>query len=238
MDRSDVQQVAEGVFRVGGRMVNWYLLRDGRDLTLVDAGYPAHAGDVESSIRLLGHEPSDVRALLITHAHVDHIGAAGPLHTQFGTPAYCSAAEVPHAHREFLEQVTPLRVLANAWRPGVLPWAVRAIRLGGTVSTAVPHAQPFPGVGPLDLPGRPVPVPTPGHTGGAHRLLPARSWGGAHRRRARHRAPHLAAGGSAAAAPVLRPRPGGDGSCARPARRVGRRAGAARSRRALAGARR
>jgi glyoxylase-like metal-dependent hydrolase (beta-lactamase superfamily II) len=166
MDRSDVQQVAEGVFRVGGRMVNWYLLRDGRDLTLVDAGYPAHAGDVESSIRLLGHEPSDVRALLITHAHVDHIGAAGPLHTQFGTPAYCSAAEVPHAHREFLEQVTPLRVLANAWRPGVLPWAVRAIRLGGTVSTAVPHAQPFPGVGPLDLPGRPVPVPTPGHTGG------------------------------------------------------------------------
>ena len=174
MNRSDVQQVADGVFRVEGGIVNWYLLRDGRDLTLVDAGYPGNAGDVESSIRLLGHDPGDVRALLITHAHADHIGAAGRLHARYGTPAFCSAAEVPHARREFLEQVTPVQVLANAWRPGVLPWAVRAVRLGGTRPTAVPHAQPFPGPGPLDLPGGPVPVPTPGHTRGhSAYLLPA-----------------------------------------------------------------
>jgi glyoxylase-like metal-dependent hydrolase (beta-lactamase superfamily II) len=166
MNRSDVQQVADDVFRVDGGIVNWYLLRDGRELTLVDAGYPGNAGDVESSIRLLGHDPRDVRALLLTHAHADHLGAAAPLHARFGTPAYCSAAEVPHARREFLEQVTPLQVLAHAWRPGVLPWAVRAVRLGGTTAAAVPHAQPFPGDGPLDLPGMPVPVATPGHTGG------------------------------------------------------------------------
>src|ERR1700712_1287831 len=105
MNRSDVQQVADDVFRVRGRIVNWYLLRDGRDLTLVDAGYPGNADDVESSIRLLGHDPRDVGALVVTHAHADHIGAAGFLHERFGVPAYCSTAEVPHAHREFLEQV-------------------------------------------------------------------------------------------------------------------------------------
>jgi glyoxylase-like metal-dependent hydrolase (beta-lactamase superfamily II) len=166
MQRSDVQQVADDVFRVRGRIVNWYLLRNGGDLTLVDAGYPGNAADVESSLRLLGHDPRDVQALLITHAHADHIGAAGFLHERFGVPAYCSAAEVPHAHREYLDQVTPLQVLANAWRPGVLPWALRAVRLGGSKATAVPHAQPFPDVGPLDLPGGPVPVPAPGHTAG------------------------------------------------------------------------
>ncbi|MBB3676949.1 MBL fold metallo-hydrolase [Modestobacter versicolor] len=171
MQRSDVQQVADDVFRVDGGIVNWYLVRDGRDLTLVDAGYPGQADDVESSIRLLGHDPGDVRALLVTHAHVDHIGAAGPLHARYGTPAYCSAAEVPHAHREFLQQATPVQVLANAWRPGVLPWAVRVLRLGGTRPTAVPHARPFPGAGPLDLPGGPVPVATPGHTVGHSAIL-------------------------------------------------------------------
>ena len=166
VQRSDVQQVADDVFRVHGGIVNWYLLRDGRDLTLVDAGYPGNAADVEASIRLLGHDPRDVRALLVTHAHADHIGAAVPLHARYGTPAWCSPAEVAHARREHLQQVTPLEVLANAWRPGVLPWALHAVRLGGTRHVDVPHAQPFPGAGPLDLPGAPVPVPTPGHTDG------------------------------------------------------------------------
>jgi glyoxylase-like metal-dependent hydrolase (beta-lactamase superfamily II) len=166
VQRDDVQQVADDVFRVRGRLVNWYLLRDGRDLTLVDAGYPGDADDVEASIRLLGHQPGDVRALLITHAHADHIGAAVRLHEQHGVPAYCSAPEVPHAHRDFLEQVTVGDLLPHLWRPKVLAWAVGAIRLDGLKPTAVPHALPFPTDGALDLPGTPVPVLTPGHTVG------------------------------------------------------------------------
>ena len=45
MQRSDVQQVADGVFRVRGGIVNWYLLRAGRELQTVDStthgGVPA-----------------------------------------------------------------------------------------------------------------------------------------------------------------------------------------------------
>jgi glyoxylase-like metal-dependent hydrolase (beta-lactamase superfamily II) len=55
-------------------------------------------------------------------------------------------------------------VLRNGWRPGVLPWAVHSIRVGGTAHLPVTAPEPFPVSGPLDLPGRPVPVPTPGHT--------------------------------------------------------------------------
>ena len=130
MQRTDIEEVAHETFRVRGSIVNWYLVRDGRDLTLVDAGYPGNTADVESSIRLVGHDPRDVRALLITHAHADHIGAAEHLDAAFGVPAYCSAAEVAHARRERRQQVTPAQVVANAWRPGVLPWALRAVRLG------------------------------------------------------------------------------------------------------------
>jgi glyoxylase-like metal-dependent hydrolase (beta-lactamase superfamily II) len=159
-------EVAPDVFLGRGTYVNWVLLRDGTDLTLIDSGYPGDVAAVEASIRALGRAPEDVRALLITHAHVDHIGAANHLHERYGIPAYTGTQEVRHAHREYLEQAGPADVIRNAWRPGVLPWALRISRKGAASRTAVAHAQPFPAEGPLDLPGHPVPVLTAGHTSG------------------------------------------------------------------------
>lgn len=165
-------QVTGNVFFASGTAVNWVLLRDGGDLTLIDGGYPGDLAAVEESIRHAGGRPEDVRAILVTHAHVDHLGAVNPFHRRYGTPVYLDPAEVPHARREYLEQLSPARLAASLWRPGVLPWAVRITRAGATRDVAAPHAQPFPAggergaSGALDLPGAPVPVPTYGHTSG------------------------------------------------------------------------
>lgn len=161
-----VVEAAENVFLVNGSAVNWILLRDGTDLTLVDGGYPGDVDDVEASIRSIGRRPEDVRAILVTHAHADHLGAVNPFHARYGTPAYFDPVEVAHAHRDYLEQLTPPTLLANIWRPRVLPWAIHILRNGATSDVAAPHAQPFPSAGALDLPGAPVPVPTHGHTSG------------------------------------------------------------------------
>src|SRR5512144_2168465 len=80
----DVAEVAEQVFIVRGSNVNWYLLRDGMDLTLVDAGYPGDLDWVEESVRSLGPRPEDIGAILLTHAHVDHMGASNALHDRSG----------------------------------------------------------------------------------------------------------------------------------------------------------
>jgi glyoxylase-like metal-dependent hydrolase (beta-lactamase superfamily II) len=162
----DVVQVTDGVYAVRGALVNWYLLEDGRDLTLVDAGYPGDADDVAASVALTGHRVEDVRAVLVTHAHADHLGAVARLHAAHGTPAYADPVEVRHARREHLEQVTVPEVLAHSWRPRVAAWALRALRHGGTRDVRAAHVLPFPAGGALDLPGGPVPVPTPGHTSG------------------------------------------------------------------------
>ncbi len=162
----DVVEVAPEVFWARGSAVNWYLLREGGDLTLVDAGYPGDAGAVLESVARLGRRPQDVRAVLVTHAHADHLGAVGPLHAAHGTPAHAGGHDAERARSGDLEQVAVGTVLANAWRPGVAAWAVHALRLGGTRRSSAPHVRPFPGTGPLDLPGRPVPVATPGHTPG------------------------------------------------------------------------
>ena len=167
-----VVDVDANVFCATGTDVNWILLREGEEVTLIDSGYPGDAAAVEASLHAIGSRPEAVRAILLTHAHIDHLGSVNHFHTRYGTPVYASAAEVPHAHRDYLEQVSKAQIAQQSWRPGVLPWALRAARAGGTRSGAANHVRAFPGgtgragEGPLDLPGRPEPIATVGHTAG------------------------------------------------------------------------
>ncbi|MEW2610059.1 MBL fold metallo-hydrolase [Streptomyces sp. NPDC047880] len=164
--RADVHQVAEGTYLVHGSSTNWVILKEGDAVTLIDTGYPGDREQVLASLTEVGGSPEAVAAVLITHAHNDHLGSAEYLRAAYGTPVYLHEAEGPHARREFLHQVSLGTVLANGWRPGVLPWAVHALRSGGTTHNPVTAPEPFPRAGALDLPGRPVPVHTPGHTDG------------------------------------------------------------------------
>ncbi|GAA4561062.1 MULTISPECIES: MBL fold metallo-hydrolase [Streptomyces] len=164
--RADVQQVADGTYLVHGSNTNWVILTEADAVTLVDTGYPGDREQVLASLTQVGSSPEAVAAVLITHAHNDHLGSAEYLRATYGTPVYLHEAEVPHARREFLHQVSVGTVLRNGWRPGVLPWAVHALRSGGTTPVPVTAPQAFPTAGALDLPGRPVPVHTPGHTDG------------------------------------------------------------------------
>ncbi len=162
----DVVRVASDVYAVSGSNTNWVIVKDGDSCTLVDAGYPGDRDAVLASLRAVGLHPGAVTALLVTHAHNDHIGAAEHLRAAYDVPVLMHEEEVPHARRDFLDQVSVGQVLAQAWRPGVLPWAVHALRSGGTARVPVSEPRPFPSAGPLDLPGGPVPLHTPGHTRG------------------------------------------------------------------------
>ncbi|GGW82560.1 MBL fold metallo-hydrolase [Streptomyces caelestis] len=164
--RADVHHVADGTYLVHGSNTNWVILAEGDAVTLVDTGYPGDREQLLASLAQVGSSPEAVAAVLITHAHNDHLGSAEYLRATYGTPVYLHEAEVPHARREFLHQVSVGTVLRNSWRPGVLPWVVHALRSGGTTHNPVTAPEPFPAAGALDLPGRPVPVHTPGHTDG------------------------------------------------------------------------
>ena len=166
MSGLEVVTVESGVFLCRGRDVNWVILLDGSDLTLIDTGYPAYASVVEESVRRIGGRPEDIRGILVTHGHVDHIGGLPHFHGKYGTPVFAHPDEVPHVRRDRLEQATPGQVLRNVHRPGVLPWSLRITRAGAMRDVAFAEVQPLiPGT-PLDLPGRPVPVATAGHTTG------------------------------------------------------------------------
>ncbi|MFE9611365.1 MBL fold metallo-hydrolase [Streptomyces sp. NPDC006012] len=161
-----IVRVDDNVHLVSGSNTNWVIVTDGAACTLIDTGYPGDREAVLASLAAVGLAPEAVSAVLVTHAHNDHIGAAEYLRTTYGTPVLMHEEEVPHARRDFLDQVTVGQVLLRAWRPGVVPWAVHALRAGGTAHVPVAEPRPFPAPGRLDLPGGPVPVYTPGHTRG------------------------------------------------------------------------
>ncbi|MFG3550517.1 MBL fold metallo-hydrolase [Streptomyces sp. NPDC047725] len=164
--RADVRHVADGTYLVHGSNTNWVMLTEGDAVTLIDTGYPGDRRLLLDSLARIGSSPEAVAAVLITHAHNDHLGSAEYLRAAHGTPVLLHEAEVPHARREFLHQVSVGEVLRNIWRPGVLPWTAHVLRSGGTRQLPVTAPAAFATGGPLDLPGRPVPVHTPGHTGG------------------------------------------------------------------------
>jgi glyoxylase-like metal-dependent hydrolase (beta-lactamase superfamily II) len=51
-------QVAPGVHRVADGIVNWYLVTDGDDVALYDAGWPRSWPRVEAAVRELGRRPA------------------------------------------------------------------------------------------------------------------------------------------------------------------------------------
>jgi glyoxylase-like metal-dependent hydrolase (beta-lactamase superfamily II) len=165
----DEHQVADNVFAFTGTEVNWVIVQEGTELTLVDAGWNGDIQEVERSVRSLGRRPQDLRAVLLTHAHADHTGALNHLHDNYGVPLYMDAVEVPNALGQTIESGGPIDVAKRLYRPQVARWASRIIKAGGLRHFTVPGAQAFPQLpqqGALDLPGRPVPIATGGHTSG------------------------------------------------------------------------
>ncbi|MFT9667498.1 MBL fold metallo-hydrolase [Streptomyces rhizosphaericola] len=161
-----VHEAAAGVFFARGTDVNWILLREGRDLTLIDSGWPGDADALLASVRALGHRPEDVRAVLLTHAHIDHMGGAVHLHQRYRTPVFLHQAELAQTGGGHKQQATAADIAPHLWKPSALAWSLRIVRAGALGPHRVPPALPLPATGALDLPGRPVPVPCHGHTSG------------------------------------------------------------------------
>jgi glyoxylase-like metal-dependent hydrolase (beta-lactamase superfamily II) len=81
-------QLAPGVWRVPTAprdLINTFVLvDDDEQVTLVDAGTKRAPQAVVDGLRHIGHDPSDVTRLLVTHAHPDHVGGLAGLRGRTG----------------------------------------------------------------------------------------------------------------------------------------------------------
>jgi glyoxylase-like metal-dependent hydrolase (beta-lactamase superfamily II) len=161
-----VFQVTDIVHFVRGDAVNWVLVTDDKGVMMIDAGYPGDREDVLTSLRQVGFDAGDVHAILLTHAHVDHLGSAIWFANVHGVPVYCHPEEVGHAKREYLEQASVVDVALRIWKPRWAVWGVHLVRNGGLIRDGIPTTQPLTIEVATGLPGHPIPIFTPGHTTG------------------------------------------------------------------------
>lgn len=161
-----VLEVAPGTFAVQASHTNFALVLDGDEVTLVDTGYPRDRRLLEETVRQVGRTPGDVRSLLLTHAHVDHLGSAEWLRAEQGVPVHCHDDEAEHARGEALQVISTPAMLGRLWRPGVFALAVNAVSRGALQVERVGAVTTFADGDRLDVPGHPVAIHTPGHTSG------------------------------------------------------------------------
>jgi len=152
---------------VTGTNVNWALVLDGDAVTLVDAGYPNDAKKLFASLEAIDRRPEDVQAVVLTHAHLDHMGGIPALRARHDLPVLTGEEEARHARREYLEQITPAQMLGECrnsagrrWVRQTLGAVLPHLSMALSEVTAVEPAMA------LDIPGRLVAVATPGHTSG------------------------------------------------------------------------
>ncbi len=159
-------EVAPGVHAVEHASTNVFLVEDDDGITLVDAGYPSTWPRVLRALELVGRSVDDVRGLVLTHAHFDHVGFARQLRARYGVEVWAHAGDVALARHPYRYRPEHPRLLHPLTHPRGLPYLASMVGAGALRVPGVEVDHPLV-PGPLDLPGHPVVVHTPGHTGGS-----------------------------------------------------------------------
>jgi glyoxylase-like metal-dependent hydrolase (beta-lactamase superfamily II) len=158
--------VSKGVHAIAHGHTNCYVIEDDDGLTLVDAAYPKTWRLVQQCLTSIRRPVEDIRGLLITHAHFDHMGFARMVSERFRVPVWVHPGDFPLAQRPYGYRPGRPRFIYPLAYPRSLPVLTSMVAAG---------ALQVPGVGPdrelqdgvtVDLPGRPRVIFTPGHTDG------------------------------------------------------------------------
>ena len=156
-------EIGPGVYSMGqeqGGHVHAFLLDDGASLTLIDTLFDDDGKRVLDQIALIGRSPSQLKQIILTHAHKSHLGGLAALKKASGATVNSHTWEVDIiAGRRAAE-----RVSAKPQRPFQVYGLQLGLALGRGkhVPAEVDHVlKEGDHIGPLQV------IATPGHTPGS-----------------------------------------------------------------------
>src|SRR5947209_9265681 len=154
-----------GVHRVANPLVNWYLLEADDGLTAVDAGFPPDFKRLLELMERLGR--SDLKAVVLTHGHVDHVGFAARAHRDLGATIHIPQGDVKIATSPFPMAKSEANPLPYVLRYGpTRRLYLGALLQGAVLGQAIKEYETYDPGETLPVPGRPVAIACPGHTFG------------------------------------------------------------------------
>jgi glyoxylase-like metal-dependent hydrolase (beta-lactamase superfamily II) len=134
--------------------MSWtHLLVDAAGIVILDTGFPGDQRRIRRRLAELGAGPRDVRAILLTHGHLDHAGNAAALREWSGAPVLAHAAEQAHLEGAF-PYAGLARVCGALEAVGRQVTRYRPVRIDRTIE----DGEPLPFWGGLRV------VHLPGHT--------------------------------------------------------------------------
>lgn len=111
---------------------------------LLDGATPAAGEQILANIRTLGFDPADVRAIVFSHEHFDHVGGLAAVQAATGAPVYAPAEAIATLQRGASDESDPQFGELDHFDPitDVRPIpASGVVRVGGLEL----HATPTPG---------------------------------------------------------------------------------------------
>jgi glyoxylase-like metal-dependent hydrolase (beta-lactamase superfamily II) len=164
------KEVLPGVHAIGMGYVNAFLIAGEGGLTLVDSGLPKKKDAILRAVAGISRQPADLKHILITHHHIDHMGSLGDVMEATGAKSYVHPLDSPI-------------VRGDAPQPGPNPKSL----LGRFAGPLIERFGPAPTAAAVDIEvadGDELPIAggitavhTPGHTPGHLAFLLPRDGG-------------------------------------------------------------
>jgi glyoxylase-like metal-dependent hydrolase (beta-lactamase superfamily II) len=156
--------VADGVHRIEDAYTNWYLVEAEEGVTVVDCGVPSSWDSLVQALEQIGRTQRDIRAVVLTHAHFDHVGFAERARRELGVPVYVHTNDVPLTQHAWRYDHERPRSFYIATQVQALPVIATFLRHRAFWPAPIKSVVRYGDDEVLPVPGRPAVVPTPGHT--------------------------------------------------------------------------
>jgi glyoxylase-like metal-dependent hydrolase (beta-lactamase superfamily II) len=157
-------KLAPSLHRIGSDLVGSYLIEDGGEITVVDAGLPRFWDELINELAVMGRSLADVSALVLTHGDNDHLGFAERLRRERGVAVHIHHADADRARSG---NDKPNGAAGPKKVGPSLSFLWYGARNGALRVPAVTEVSTFGADQTLDVPGSPRVVHVPGHTPGS-----------------------------------------------------------------------
>ena len=145
-----MQRIVDGVWEVGIGYVHAHVVEADDGLVLVDTGTPGKIGKIDGALRDIGRSVEDIRTILLTHWHYDHIGTLGEIVRRSGATVLAHSLDA---------------AVIDGSTPPQLTWIMKLTAPILGKPALAPVDRRLDGDGPTGVPGVTA-LHTPGHTRG------------------------------------------------------------------------